>query len=487
MTSSNSAPSAPGGHYDIAIIGSGSANSFPGAEFADCRIVQIDRGVGPGEVFGGTCLNVGCIPTKMLVHTADRAHTPATSGRFGLIQTLEAVRWPEIRDRIFGRIDPIAAAGEEYRREHEDNSNLTLLRGTARFTGPKALHVDLADGGSTQITAETIVIGAGSRPDLPPIEGLEEARPLTSDTVMRLDQLPASMLVLGSGVIAVEMAHVFASLGVEITLTARSGALLRAADRDVSARLTEVLSERLHVHTNLSTQRVERTAEGIVLTGEREGQQVTLHAEDILVATGRRPNTDLLDAQAAGFDLEDDGRLVVDPWQRVQHAGSPVPGVWAFGDISSAYQLKHVANHQQRIVRHNVLHPEALRRSDTMPIPSGVFTSPQVAWVGADEETAREQARAEGREIRVVTQAYGDVAYGWALEDTTGFLKLIVEEGSTRILGAHIIGAEATILIQQLVQAMSTGQTARDIARSQYWIHPALPELIENALLQVID
>ena len=470
-------------HYDIALIGSGSANSFPGPEFADRRIVQIDRGVGPDRVFGGTCLNLGCIPTKMFVHTADLAATPADAARFGLAEELQHVDWPAIRDRIFGRIDPITAGGEAYRREHEDNANLTLLRGTARFVGEKELLVEEADGTARRLSADTIVLGAGSRPVLPPIDGLEDVDPHTSDTIMRVEALPTSLAILGSGVVAVEMAHVFAALGVEVTLIARSQRVLRAADEDVSARLTELLGQRIHLVTGFDTTSVHRTADGVELRGTREGREETVRAEELLVAVGRRPNSDLLDVSAAGIDTAPDGRVEVDPYQRVLAGGAVREGVWAFGDLSSAHQLKHVANHEQRIVRHNVLHPEQLRRSDTMPIPSGVFTHPHIAWVGMDERTARES----GREVRVAVQEYGSVAYGWALEDTTGFAKIIVDAGTTEILGAHLIGPEATTLIQQLIQAMSTGQTARDIAATQYWIHPAMPELVENALLQLVD
>ncbi|WP_122939779.1 mycothione reductase [Brachybacterium sp. EE-P12] len=470
-------------HYDIALIGSGSANSFPGPEFADRSIVQIDRGVGPDRVFGGTCLNLGCIPTKMFVHTADLAATPADAARFGLAEELQHVDWPAIRDRIFGRIDPITAGGEAYRREHEDNVNLTLLRGTARFVGEKELLVEEVDGTARRLSADTIVLGAGSRPVLPPIDGLEDVDPHTSDTIMRVEALPTSLAILGSGVVAVEMAHVFAALGVEVMLIARSQRVLRAADEDVSARLTELLGQRIHLVTGFDTTSVHRTADGVELRGTREGREETVRAEELLVAVGRRPNSDLLDVSAAGIDTAPDGRVEVDPYQRVLAGGAVREGVWAFGDLSSAHQLKHVANHEQRIVRHNVLHPEQLRRSDTMPIPSGVFTHPHIAWVGMDERTARES----GREVRVAVQEYGSVAYGWALEDTTGFAKIIVDAGTTEILGAHLIGPEATTLIQQLIQAMSTGQTARDIAATQYWIHPAMPELVENALLQLVD
>ncbi|WP_394215580.1 mycothione reductase [Brachybacterium vulturis] len=469
-------------HFDIALVGSGSANSFPGPEFAGRSIVQIDRGVGPDRVFGGTCINLGCIPTKMFVHTAELAHTPVDAARFGLTEQLRHVDWPAIRDRIFGRIDAISVGGEEYRRDHEDNANLTLLRGSARFVGPKTLRVCGNDGGEQTLSADTIVLGAGSRPVLPPIEGLAEAAPHTSDTIMRIDQLPASLAILGSGVIAVEMAHIFASLGVEVTLIARSQRVLRAADADVSDRLTELLGERLRLERGLSTTSVHRTADGIELRGERDGAEVLIRAEELLVAVGRRPNSDLLDVSAAGIDTAEDGRVAVDAQQRVLGDGEVLEGLWAFGDLSSAHQLKHVANHEQRVVRHNLLHPQQLRRSDTMPVPSGVFTHPQVAWVGMDEETARRS----GREVKVAVQEYAAIAYGWAMEDTTGFAKLVVDARTTEILGAHLIGPEATTLIQLLIQAMSTGQTARDIAATQYWIHPAMPELIENALLQLV-
>ena len=375
-----------------------------------------------------------------------------------------------------------ASSGGSTRSPRAASSTAPSTR-TTRFLDRRTLQVSGHDGSERTISADTIVLGAGSRPVLPEIDGLAEARPHTSDTIMRIAQLPASLAILGSGVIAVEMAHIFASLGVEVTLIARSAQLLRAADADVSARLTEILGDRLRLETELSTTSVRRTGEGIELRGLRDGAEVTVQAEELLVAVGRRPNSDLLDVAAAGIDTAEDGRVRVDEHQRVLGAGEVLEGLWAFGDLSSAEQLKHVANHEQRIVRHNILHPEQLRRSDTMPIPSGVFTHPQIAWVGLDEESARRS----GRRVKVAVQEYASIAYGWAMEDSTGFAKIIADAETTEILGAHLIGPEATTLVQLLIQAMSTGQTARDIATTQYWIHPAMPELIENALLQLID
>lgn len=472
-------------HFDIALIGSGSGNSFPGPEFADRSIVYIDRGVGPDHVFGGTCLNLGCIPTKMFVHTADVADAPREAPRLGVRESFDGVDWPAVRDRIFGRIDPISEGGLDYRENHADNANLTLLRGTARFTGPRALTVELLDGGTEHVTADTFVLGAGSRAVIPgSIDGLAEARPLTSDTIMRVDALPRSLAILGSGVIAAEFAHVLSSFGVDVTILARSDLLLRHEDADVAETYTRVTRDVCTVVTGFSARSVRRTAAGVRIVGDQDGAERIIEADELLVALGRRPNSDLLDVAAAGLGTDDAGRVRVDAHQRVLDPhGTVVDGAWAFGDLSSPAQLKHVANHQQRILRHNVLHPEDLRRSDTMPIPHGIFGRPQVAGVGLTEAEARET----GRRIRVARQDYSGIAFGWALEDTTSFAKLIADADTHEILGCHIIGPEATVLIQPILQAMSLGQTPADIARTQYWIHPALTELIENALLQLVD
>lgn len=470
-------------HFDIALIGSGSGNSFPGPELADKTIAYIDRGVGPDHVFGGTCLNAGCIPTKMLVHTADVAATPHDAERFGVRESFDGVDWPAIRDRIFpGRIDQISRGGLDYRENHEDNANVTLLRGTARFTAPRTLAVALQDGGSAEVTADTVVLGAGSRPALPPVDGLDDVRPLTSDTAMRIDTLPASLAILGSGVIAAEFAHIFSSLGVQVTIIARSGMLLRSEDEEVAEAFTRITAERCTVVTGFTAGSARRTAAGVRLVGTVDGRERVIEAEELLVATGRRPNSDLLDAAAGGIGLERDGRVRVDGHQRaLDPQGRVLEGVWAFGDLSSPHQLKHVANHELRILRHNVLHPDDLRRSDTMPVPYGIFGEPQIAGVGLTEK----EARLAGRTIRVARQDYAGVAFGWALEDTTSFAKMVADAVTGEILGCQIIGPEATLLIQPIVQAMSLGQRVHDVARGQYWIHPALTELIENALLQL--
>lgn len=459
-------------HYDLVIIGTGSGNTILDQRFADWRVAIVEKGV-----FGGTCLNVGCIPTKMFVYPADIAQAISTSGPLGVDAELREVRWHEVRDRIFGRIDPIASGGKEYRASHPDNANVTLYDGTARFTGERTLRVTPSDGGEpVALTADRIVLAAGSRPIIPDVEGLGEVEHHTSDTVMRIDKLPASVTILGSGYIAAEFAHVFSAFGAEVSVVARSNALLRAHDLDVSTRFTELASQRWDVRTRRTVTAARTTAEGVALDLlTHDGEHESVASELLLIAIGRTPNADLLDPAAGGIVTEDD-RIAVDAYQR-----TTADGVYALGDVSSPYQLKHVANHEARVVQHNLLHPEELVAADHRFVPQAVFTSPQIASVGLTEQQAR------SRRLRFVTatQDYGGIAYGWAMADTSGFVKLLADPATGQLLGAHIIGPQAPTVIQPLVQAMSFGLDARSMARGQYWIHPAMPEVVENALLQL--
>ena len=457
-------------HFDLVIIGTGSGNSVLGPEFADWSVAEVEKGV-----FGGTCLNVGCIPTKMFVHTADIAAYATHGPRFGVDSELHGVRWADIRDRIFGRIDPIAAGGREYRTSHPDNRNVTVYAGLARFIGPKTLDIDV-DGQVETITADRVVLAAGSRPVIPDVPGLAESGYHTSDDIMRLEAPPRRLAILGGGFIAAEFAHVFGSFGTEITVIGRSGALLRDEDDAISARFTELARHRWDVRLDRKTVRVERIGDAVRLHLEGPHGAETVEADALLVAVGRIPNTDLLDVAATGVATSPTGYVLVDDYQRTN-----VEGIYALGDINSPYQLKHVANHEARIVKYNLAHPDAQQAADHRFVPHAVFSSPQIASVGLRERDAA------ARGIRFVTseQEYAGIAYGWAMEDTTGFAKLIADPATGQLLGAHIIGPQAPTVIQPLIQAMSFGLDARSMAHGQYWIHPAMPELVENALLNL--
>jgi mycothione reductase len=450
-------------HYDLVVIGSGSGNSIVNEHFADRRVALIEKGT-----FGGTCLNVGCIPTKMFVYPADLAHEAENADRLGLDLRVDKVHWAAVRDRIFRRIDPISVAGRAWRVDH--NSNVTVYEGHARFTGPR----EIDTGTGETITADQVVIAAGSRAVVPPIPGIDEVEHHTSDTIMRIEEVPRRLAIIGGGFVAAEFAHVFGSFGSEVTVLNRSGALLRGEDHDISARFTTLAEHRWDVRLDTVVSRVEGYDGGIrahLLHGEETS---TLEVDALLVATGRRSNSDGLDLQRTGVRVDAEGLVVVDDYQRTS-----AEGIWALGDVSNKYQLKHVSNHEARVVQHNLLHPDDLVQADHRHVPSAVFTSPQVAAVGLTER----EAVAQG--VRFVTsrQAFGDTAYGWAMEDQTSFAKVLASPDTGLILGAHILGPQASNLIQPLVQAMSFGQTAHDVARGQYWIHPSLSEVVENVLL----
>jgi len=420
--------------------------------------------VEPGP-FGGTCLNRGCIPTKMFVVAADAALSARTAHRLGVHARVDRVDWTAIRDRIFGRIDPLPPGALHYRRSH----GVDVLTEPGRFVAPKVLQV-----GDEQLTAPAFVVAAGSRPAVPDIPGLADVPFHTSDTIMRIDAVPPSLLVLGGGFIAAEFGHVFDAFGCDVTIVQRGPRLLMAEDEQVSARFTELASARHRVLLDSEVTAVERRGDGVAATVRGPGGEQVVEAAALLVCTGRRPNTDLLDAAAGGLDVDVHGHLAVDDARRTS-----VPGVWALGDAANHFQLKHMANAEVRVVRHNLLHPDDVRDLPPTIVPHAVFTDPQIASAGLTEQ----EARARGVDHVVSVREYADAAYGWALEDTTSFVKVVADPGTRALLGAHVIGPQAATLIQPLVQAMMLGQTVDQVARDVLYIHPALSEVVEQALL----
>jgi mycothione reductase len=349
--------------YALAVIGSGSGNVVvPDDVGVGDKVVLIESGA-----FGGTCINRGCIPTKMFVYTADLAMQVRRASQFGLAATLERVDWPAIRDRIITRVDETSHAG---RKERAESTNCTVFEGHARFAGPHELVIN----DNTRIEAEQIVIATGGRPAIPPVVKNAAIEFHTSDTILRLDALPTSMVILGGGYIAVEWAHVFSSFGVDIHIVERAATLMEALDAEISKRFTDQNAKRWDVHLDAMVTDVRTDGDDVVVVLE-DGTRVA--GELLLVATGRRPNTDDLGLDVAGVSLRDDGHVVVDNFGRAP------PGIWALADCSSPFELKHVANAEARTVAHNLAHPDDLRPLPHDWVPSAVFSDPQIASVGA--------------------------------------------------------------------------------------------------------
>jgi mycothione reductase len=447
--------------FDLIIVGSGSGNAIP-EYLADWKIAVVERGT-----FGGTCLNVGCIPSKMFVLPADVAEMARHGDRLGVASRVDGVDWPAIRDRVFGRIDPIAAGGRSYRAT--GSPNIELIAGTARFTGQRTFDVD-----GRSITAPQVVLAAGARPFIPDIEGLDSVPYHTSDSVMRLEALPGRLGIIGGGYIAVELGHVFQAYGSQVTMFTRSKGMLSVEDGEIARRFTEVFSRRVDHRAGQLPDRVEARGDTIALTTGGE----TVIVDQLLVATGRQPNSDLLDVAAGGIPVTDSGQVVVD-----ETMATPVPGVWALGDVANSFQLKHLANAEAKVAFWNLAHPDDPRRVDYRAVPHAIFSYPQIAGVGLTEE----RASAAGLDFVVGRRDYGGTAYGWALEDGESFAKVLIDRNDRQILGAHIIGPQAASIIQPLIQAMQFRQSADRLAQDVFYIHPALTEVVENALLDGLE
>ncbi|RRQ27210.1 mycothione reductase [Rhodococcus sp. Eu-32] len=454
-------------HFDIVIIGAGSGNMVADSRFDDKSVAIVEE-----AAFGGTCLNVGCIPSKMFAYTADVVDTVVGAPSFDVPVDQDSVsaRWPDARDRIFGRLDRDA---RDARRGREETPNITVLTGTARFVGEKSLRVELADGSTTDVSGDRIVVAAGSRPVVPDALAGDDIGCHTSDSIMRIDEAPTRLAVLGGGYIGAEFAHIFSRFGSAVTIIEPSKTLLSGHDETITDTFTTVSSGRFDLRLENSVTAARRTADGIVLSLENGD---TLTVDTVLVATGRTPNTDRLDCAAAGLDMDDDGHLLTDAQQRTN-----VDGIFALGDICASVPLKHVANREAKVVAHNLADPDHPLRMDDDLVPSAVFTIPQIASIGKTEQQLRDSNTA----YVVAQKKYSDVAFGWAIQDDTGLCKILADPDSGRILGAHILGPQAATMIHILSVAMQFDISAQDLARRPFWTHPALPELIENTLLDI--
>ncbi len=447
--------------FDLIIVGAGSGNMIPAPEMESWRLAIVEP-----DKFGGTCLNRGCIPSKMLLYAAEVVEMARHGEKVGVYHQLERLDWQRIVGRVWQRIDPIAEAGAAYRKSQP---HITVFEQPARFVDERVL-----ESGGQRMTADRIVLGAGTRPVVPALPGLDEVPYHTSDTIMRLEAQPASMVILGGGYIGAEMAHFFGTLGTHVTLVDRGAALIKNEDEAIAQLFTDVYQRRFDVLLHAQAKRVSRVEGGVTVHFEVNGQPHDVTAEILFFTAGRRPNSDRLNIAATGIDMDDRGRVLTNAFMETS-----VPGIYAFGDLASRYQLKHIANAEARLIASQLL------GEDQHPIvydgaPHAVFGNPQVASVGITER----QAVAQGLQYVTATRKYEDTAYGWASEDTESFVKLIADPETRLLLGAHIIGPQASILIQPLVQGMKYGQTVDQMAQVIY-IHPALTEVVEQALLEL--
>jgi len=449
--------------FDLVVIGAGS-----GLEVASG---YADRGndvavIEPGPL-GGTCLNRGCIPSKMLIHRADVAEEIRGSEKFGIEAEINDIDFNSIIEEINSEVSKDA---ENIRKGLENSDRHTLYREEAEFVDEKLLEV-----GDEQITSEKIVVAAGSRPFIPPIDGLDEIDYWTSKEALKPDYRPERLIMIGGGYISLELAHFYDAMGTDVTILERGDKLLKREDSDISGKITEIAKRRYNVNLGLSATEVrEQDGEKIVIAETEDGEQEDFCTDKLLVAAGRIPNTDRLNIKEQGFETTDRGFLKTD-----EHMETNVEGVYALGDIADNWMFKHSANYEAGTVYRNIVTDNKYEVGQ-VEMPHAVFTSPQIASIGKTEQELNE----DGKDYVKSKYDYSDTGMGMALEEEEGYVKLLAsEEGE--ILGCHIIGPEASILIHEVVVSVQSGSRNISDIKDAIHVHPALSEVVQRAFNQI--
>lgn len=446
--------------FDLIVIGAGS-----GLEVASAGARRgLDVAVVEEGPMGGTCLNRGCIPSKMLIHRADIAEEIGRSEEFGIEASIDDTHFKEMVREVN---EEVREDAESIKRGLRRSDNHTLYHEKGRFVDENVVEV-----GDEKITAEKIVIAAGTRPVIPPVDGLEEVDYLTSKDALELEEQPDHLVIIGGGYIAAELAHFYGSLGTDITIIEMGDTLLGNEDEAVSEVFTEAFSQKYDVRLGYAASQVAEDGDEIQVQAENEdGDDIAVSGDELLVAAGRRPNTDRLQVEATGVDTDERGFVETD-----EYLETSVDGIYALGDIAGNWMFKHSANYEASIVSNNLFSDEK-REVDYTAMPHAIFSSPQVAGVGTTEQRLKE----EGKDYLVGRYDYADTGMGMALKEEDGFVKVLADHETGEILGCHVLGPHASILVHEVLVAMRHGSgTVHDI-RETVHIHPALNEVVSRA------
>ena len=454
--------------FDLIVFGGGTGNtvaSVAADEGLDTALVE----KGP---LGGTCLNRGCNPSKMLIQHANALNDVRAAEKFGIEATVEDVRFGEFVREVNDELADVAEGKESSKREEE---NLTLVQEEARFVDD---HTIETDSGETH-TGEKVVVAAGSRPMVSDaIDGLDEVDYLTSDDAIRLEAPPDRLVVLGGGYIAAELGYFFDSFGTDVALIDQNDVLVSREDRAVAAAFTDIAEGRHEVHTGHRVTGVAESGGDVVATAESEsGEEIEVAGDELLVALGRRPNTDSIGLDTTGVTTTDAGFIETD-----EALATNVENVWAMGDVADNAMFKHSGDYEGEIMTANVARDEG-RKADFTALPHAVFTEPQIGAVG-ETEAALDEA---GREYVVGRAAFTDTAMSRALKLDRGFAKVLADPRSHEILGCHVIGHEASMLIHEVTPAVRYGLSADDLANTLIHAHPALSKVVMKACADVSE
>ncbi len=447
--------------YDIIVIGAGSGLDVASAYHGrDKKVALIE----PGPL-GGTCLNRGCIPSKMLIHRADIIQEIEESEKFHIDSQINDIMFSELIEEVNNEVNSESNEIEKGIRKSEDYD---LYKNKAEFKDEKTVIV----GGDKELTANKIILAAGTRPLVPPLEGLENVNYLTSNDALKLDEKPDEMIIIGGGYIATELAYFYGSVGTEITILEMNDLLIGREDKEISEEFTKIFSERYNINTGFKASRVEENGEKIVIHAEnKKGENEKFEGDQLLIAAGRIPNTDELGVEKAGIETDDRGFVKTDEYMQTS-----VDHIYALGDIAGNYLFKHSANMEAEYAFKNSFAGNKFK-IDYTAMPHAIFSKPQIAGVGKTEQQLEE----ENEEYVSAKYKYSNTGMGKALKEENGFVKVYADAETSEILGCHIMGPEASTLIHEVLVAMRTGNRKISNIKDTIHIHPALNEVVERA------
>jgi pyruvate/2-oxoglutarate dehydrogenase complex dihydrolipoamide dehydrogenase (E3) component len=451
--------------YDFVVIGGGSAG-YAGARTASALGMKTCVIEGGAEV-GGLCILRGCMPSKTLIESANRLRAVGHGREFGL----RAERIEFDADAIIARKRRLISEFADYRREQLQQGDFDFVRGSAAFVDHTTLRVKGPDGSDSTVTARSFLIATGSVISVPDIPGLAGSGLLTSDDVLDLAKIPESVIVLGAGPVALELAHYLAALASRVTIVQRSPQLLKGMDRDVARVVENAFRKRgIEVFTNTKLVRVEQSEAGYRVTFEHEGSEKAVEAAAVLNALGREPKLASLGLERAGINVEENAIAVN------VHQQTSATNIFAAGDCCGPFEVVHIAIEQgERAARNAVRFLKGDSGFESMDYRlklSIIFTEPQVAAVGLLES----EAKARGIDYLVATYPFHDHGKSLIMDEIEGFVKLVADKSTREILGGSVVGPDASELIHEVVVAMRFRATAGQFAAIPHY-HPTLSEI----------
>jgi mycothione reductase len=472
--------------FDLIVIGSGSGLDVANAASEKgLRVAIIEK-----YKLGGTCLNTGCIPSKLLIHSADIIETIKGADTFGIIVKDYSIDFQKIVNRVNKIVDTDA---NKIKKGLQENKNPCLFLDECKFIGEKKIALS---NNNEIITADKILIASGTRPFIPKIKGLENVEYITSNEALRLKQQPKILTIIGGGYIACELGHFFGSLGTKINIIQKNDLLIPNEDIDISTKFTEIFSKKYNVFVGHNAEEVFYASKKEknngsdsgdqqkivnVIAKNKSGDSIKLQSDQLLIATGRIPNSDLLDIKKSSIKINEKGFILVD-----EYLETNIEGIFALGDAVGKYQFKHNANNEAQYAYNNIIYPDKKIPVNYTAMPHAIFTNPQIAGVGYTEQQLRKEKMIEYEKS---IYPYINTAMGQAIEDKEGFVKLLVDKKNRKILGCHIMGTDASILIHEVLVTMRMQHGGTKDEKEGYidnitntiHIHPALSEVVDRA------